>query len=226
MSATTNESDEVNAGQAVYSPLTLAFYDLIVLGVSNAWIWRCPTKRLRALYDRNAKARHLDIGVGTGYFLDTCKWPVPNPEIALADLNLNSLQAAAKRIARYAPTLQQHNVFEEFSPAEPFDSVGLNFLLHCLPGDGLLEKATIFDSLRNIIAPSSRVFGSTITYDAAHRSGPATWLMSAYNRRGVFSNKNDLGDDLIAGLESRFATVATERYGSVLLFEASGYKSA
>jgi len=37
---------EVLAGQAVYTRRLLRAYDLIVLGISNRFIWRCPTPRL------------------------------------------------------------------------------------------------------------------------------------------------------------------------------------
>ena len=37
---------QVDAGQAVYTKQTLAVYDLIVLGISNRFIWRCPTQQL------------------------------------------------------------------------------------------------------------------------------------------------------------------------------------
>ena len=96
-------SNAVNAGQAVYSPLVLGFYDLWVLGVSNHLLWRCPTRELRALYDRNVSECHIDVGVGTGYYLDNVPFPVAGPEITLLDLNAHSLAAAARRIARYRP---------------------------------------------------------------------------------------------------------------------------
>ena len=97
------KTEEIEAGQAVYSPFVLHVYDWVVLGLSNSLLWRCPTTVLRALYDRNITARHLDVGVGTGYFLDKAKWPVANPAITLLDLNPNPLRAAAKRIARFSP---------------------------------------------------------------------------------------------------------------------------
>lgn len=43
---------QVLAGQAVYTKRMLAAYDLLVLGVSNRFIWRCPTQRLMELYNR------------------------------------------------------------------------------------------------------------------------------------------------------------------------------
>ncbi|GEO17911.1 hypothetical protein [Microvirga aerophila] len=36
----------VMAGQAVYTRRTLDVYDVVVLGLSNALIWKCPTTRL------------------------------------------------------------------------------------------------------------------------------------------------------------------------------------
>ena len=55
----------VMAGQAVYTPWTLDLYDLVVLGLSNRLIWKCPTQRLLDLYNENVSDRHLDVGVGT-----------------------------------------------------------------------------------------------------------------------------------------------------------------
>ena len=55
--------EDVKAGQAAYTPLTLKVYDWFVLGFSNRYLWRCPTSELEALYDRNVSAHHLDIGV-------------------------------------------------------------------------------------------------------------------------------------------------------------------
>ena len=98
-----DDEGQAQAGQAVYTPRTLAAYDAFVLGFSNRVLWRCPTARLEALYARNVSARHIDIGVGTGYFLDKAAWPVPRPQITLVDLNRHSLEVAGQRIRRYAP---------------------------------------------------------------------------------------------------------------------------
>jgi ubiquinone/menaquinone biosynthesis C-methylase UbiE len=63
-------------------------------------------------YNRHVGPRHLDMGVGTGWYLDRAAWPVARPEITLLDLNENSLSAAARRLARYAPETVQANVLE------------------------------------------------------------------------------------------------------------------
>jgi SAM-dependent methyltransferase len=213
------EAVDVDAGQAVYSPFVLAAYDWLVLGVSNHLIWRCPTAELRRLYDRNVSARHLDLGVGTGYFLDKARWPVTAPSITLVDLNPNSLAAAARRIRRYAPETVRANVLDPLPAMEPFGSVGLSYLLHCLPGM-IPEKAVVFDHIRPLLAPSARVFGATIVQGEVARSHRAQVLMDLYNRKGIFSNAGDRVEDLNAALMARFDAPRIEVKGNVALFEA------
>ena len=45
-------------------------YDPLVLGPIARFVWRCPTSRLLERYRRHIRARHLDVGPGTGYFLE------------------------------------------------------------------------------------------------------------------------------------------------------------
>jgi SAM-dependent methyltransferase len=210
---------EIDAGQAVYSPMVLHTYDWFVLGLSNHLLWRCPTAELRRLYDRNVSPRHLDIGVGTGYFLDKAKWPVPNPAITLVDLNANSLRAASQRIRRYAPQTVLANALEPLPRLEPFGSAGLCYLLHCIPG-AIAEKAVVFDHLQPCLAPGARVFGATIVQGNVPRSRPAQALMNLYNRKGIFSNADDTVEELEAALDKRFSRVKIEVKGTVSLFEA------
>ena len=212
-------ADEVTAGQAVYSPLTLAAYDWFVLGFSNRVLWRCPTSALRALYDRNVSARHADIGVGTGYFLDQARWPAAKPDITLVDLNADSLAAAARRIARFAPRTVRANALAPLPAMGPFESAGLCYLLHCLPG-AIAEKAVVFDHLRPTLATGARVFGATILQGDVPRRWAAQKLMNLYNRKGIFSNAGDTRQTLQAALAARFHDVKIEIKGAVALFEA------
>lgn len=92
-------ADDVAAGAAPYTPGLLRFYDAFVLSFSARVLWRCPTDRVLALYDSHAGARHVDVGVGTGYLLDRCAWPVSQPQITLVDLSPTALEYAARRIA-------------------------------------------------------------------------------------------------------------------------------
>lgn len=217
-------AEQIEAGQAVYSPLVLRTYDWFVLGLSNSLLWRCPTSELRALYDRNVASRHLDVGVGTGYFLDKARWPVAQPAITLLDLNRNCLSTASRRIARFQPRAVMANALEPLTAVTlggeaPFGSVGLCYLLHCLPGR-IAQKSAVFDHLRPLLAPGARVFGATIVQGSARRSPPAQALMNLYNRKGIFSNGDDTAEDLEYALLQRFDRVSVSVRGSVALFQA------
>ncbi len=84
-------NEQVEAGQAIYTKQRLAYYDFVVLGISNRFAWKSPTQRLLKHYNQMVTANHLDVGVGTGYFLDRCKFPSQTPHVALMELNSNTL---------------------------------------------------------------------------------------------------------------------------------------
>lgn len=207
-------------GQAVYTPLTLAFYDLAVLGVSNPLIWRCPTPRILELYRRHVTDDHLDVGVGTGWYLDRCGFPGERPRIGLLDLNPHALAAATRRLTRYRPETYRADVLRPVHlAAAPFRSASMTYLLHCLPG-GMAEKGRALDTLTALLDPDGVLFGATLLAAGLRRSGPARALMAAYNRVGIFSNTTDSLDALTQALRSRFADVDVDVVGCAALFVA------
>jgi hypothetical protein len=212
--------EQVVAGQAVYTRRTLQAYDLVVLGLSNRFIWKCPTSRLVAHYDRHVSANHLDVGVGTGYFLDHCRFPVARLRVALLDLNQATLDFAAHRIARYAPESHRANVLEPILLDVPkFDSVGLNYLLHCVPGT-IESKGLAFDHLKALMNPGAAIFGSTLLQGGVPRNWAARRLMALYNRKGIFHNEADHLEGLTQALRARFRDVQVEAVGCAALFSA------
>ncbi|GFS15368.1 methyltransferase type 12 [Elysia marginata] len=212
---------EIEAGQAVYTRRMLLIYDIRVLMLSNRFIWKCPSSRLLAHYNMHVSANHLDVGVGSGYFLDRCRFPAVSPRLALMDMNPNSLAFTAKRIGRYSPEVYQQNILERIScDIVPFDSIALNYLLHCLPGT-LAEKGVVFDYLQPVMKPGATVFGSTILNDKGVPGWSAAKLMGHYNRHGIFSNLADTLDGLQRALESRFQCVDIKTQGCVALFSAT-----
>ena len=122
-------------GSDVYSPFVLRVYDLFVLRFSNRYLWKCPTKELVSLYNRNVSVEHLDIGVGTGYYLSKAHFPISKPQITLVDINKNSLRVASKRISHYCQTLVTANILEDLPLEEKYSSASLCYLLHCLSGE-------------------------------------------------------------------------------------------
>ena len=213
-------SAQVDAGQAVYGKFTLAAYDRLVLGVSCSYLWRCDAPTLLARYNRFVSGNHLDVGVGSGYFLDHCRFPTATPRVALMDLNENSLAHTAHRIRRYNPECYRRNVLEDMSVGgEPFDSIGMNLLLHCVPGD-FAYKGRIFDNALTVMAPGAVLFGATILSEGIKPGWVARRLMNLYVRKGIFSNQHDSAEALRTELEARFVDVEVTVQGCMALFSA------
>lgn len=209
---------QVIAGQAAYTKWLLSVYDIAVLGVSNSYVWKCPSSIIEAHYNKHVSSNHLDVGVGTGYFLDCCNFPSCSPRVALMDMNTNTLALASKRIARYSPETYQQNILEKIEISmEPFDSVSINYLFHCLPGT-IAEKTVVFDHLNTIMNPGACIFGSTILHDGVPRGWTARILMAIYNKKGIFANTKDNLEDLEIALCQRFKNVRLEVIGCVALF--------
>src|SRR5262249_36594178 len=150
---------DIAASARYYRRLILSFYDLWVLTISNTFVWRCPTKTVLVPFFRaNVGRRHMDVGVGTGYFpaiamtasdpdvnkgrKEVMKTTVTPQSLTLVDVNPNCLAFAARRIGRPESTrcivadalkLSLPNS-EDDGEREHFDSISLFYLLHCLPG--------------------------------------------------------------------------------------------
>ncbi|ABC30924.1 SAM-dependent methyltransferase [Hahella chejuensis KCTC 2396] len=210
---------DAEPGQAVYNRLTLSLYDSMVLGFSNYFAWRCPSANLLELYNRNLSASHLEMGVGTGYFLDHCTPAVRLEKLTLLDLNPTCLDYTAGRLRRYQPRSLRHNALEPFPlDSQQFGSVGLNYLLHCMPGSPE-QKGVVFDHVKAVLAEVGVCFGSTIVNNGGE-SRLGGLLKMIYNRKGIFSNLKDTADAWIEQLEARFRRVQTQEIGAVLLFSA------
>ena len=209
---------QVEAGQAVYSKSMLAIYDLFVLGFSNRLVWHCPSHHILALYNRFVTANHLDVGVGTGYFLDRCRFPNDRSRLALMDLNANCLDAACTRLARYRPEVYRANVLDPIGlDTSRFESISLTYLLHCLPGT-IRTKSAVFRHLKPLLNPGSVIFGATLLSGGVHRSWAARRLMAFYNSRGIFTNDHDDLEGLREALSEHLTAVTVEVVGCAALF--------
>ncbi|WFE62986.1 class I SAM-dependent methyltransferase [Micromonospora sp. WMMD714] len=213
--------EEVAAGTAVYDREWLTQYDSVVLDRICRRIWRCDSAEMLRLYERNIGERHLDLGPGTGYYLDACRHRSARPRIALVDLNPTVLAEAAERLRRFRPAVFERDVLSPFTlDGEQVDSVGMNFLLHCLPG-GMPHKARVFDHARVHVVPGGRIFGSTVLGTGVPHSSEASRLLESLNEKRTFDNLDDSLDGLEAELSRRFSDYELTVRGSVALFEVS-----
>jgi hypothetical protein len=198
----------------------LSIYDVLVHGLSNRFAWRCPTRLLLDLYRSHLSADHLEAGIGTGFFLDRAG-PLRFDRLALVDINRHCLDRAGRKLARFQPALYQVNLLAPIEIAPPpFASVGLTYVLHCLPGR-MGEKLVAVDHLRPLMGNGAVLFGATILGRGIAPNRGARALLDLYNAKGVFNNREDDLASLSDGLRQRFDQVEIETAGCVALFRAA-----
>jgi SAM-dependent methyltransferase len=238
-------------GAYIYNSWVLNIYDIWVLGLSNSFAWHCPTSSiLLPFFKDNFSSNHLDIGVGTGYYLAEAVLDRPptskdndnykTQHITLVDLNPNCLSTAAARINAAQPTLAPArtvvaDVFEslpltsingcvkdERTGKEKFDSISLFYLLHCVPGP-CSSKARIFENLKTHLTEDGTLYGATILGQGENIrfNWFASTLMGLYNKKGIFGNSGDTEKLFIEALKRNFEKVESRVEGCVLLFKAS-----
>ena len=158
------------------------------------------------------------MGVGTGYFLDKCNFPVENPTIHLMDLNSNTLRKTSKRIKRYEPVPHQCNVLETIQADLPlFDSISAINFLHCLPGT-MLNKEMVIKNLKPFLREGGVFFGVTVLGQGVDVGILYKIANSIYNKKSIFSNLNDNISDLEGILKNNFKEYSVQTVGSVAFF--------
>jgi SAM-dependent methyltransferase len=207
--------------QAVYTRGKLSIYDKWVLGVFCPVVWRCPPGEMRRLYDDNAGARHLDVGPGTGYFVDRCRFPTDNPDITLLDLSTECLEMSARVLSRYRPKVCQANLMEPLPlPAGQFDSVGMNLVFHTIPG-GWDGKGIIFKHVAETMRPGGVLFGTSVLAEGVPMNGLTRKMLLEQHRRGNFQNQGDDPEGLKRQLATYFPSYQVRIRGAVAIFTAT-----
>ena len=218
MTTDASQSIDTRAGHQIYSQRSLPFYDLIVHGISNRWFWNCPTARLQHWFDHHVSKNHLDVGVGTGYFLDRSTRQDAWQRIGLLDANRACLDTAAQRIARHQPEVFEVDLSEPFHDRmAPFESVSLMYVLHCLPGDPDFRRR-VLQHCTDALVSGGCLFGATILGKPQPKGFLGKRLMAAYNRKGVFGNADDTIESLREILSGHLEEVVIEQVGSVAMF--------
>jgi SAM-dependent methyltransferase len=211
--------DPAYRGQSEYTPFFLKIYDPVILGFFTRVVWRCPTRVLVQRYRRRIRPRHLDVGPGTGYFLERAGLPEGSP-VTILDPNVHVLDHASRRLRGLDITAVEADVLKPLPVDGPFDSAALHGVIHCLPGP-LSRKAAAVANVATVLAPTGVLFGATLLGS----SGPHTWLarkvLDANNRRGSFDNLGDTQEALGEMLGASFEHVELETVGSMAIFAAT-----
>lgn len=206
------------AGAAPYTKLVLRLYDLWVIRFSNTYGWRCNRDHFVDLYRRHVGHRHLEVGPGSGWALANIDLPT-DIDLTLLDLNANSLDHTASRLD-VPVRLMEHDVLTPLDAnIEKFDSVSINYVLHCLPGDWS-TKAAALTNLAQTLTPEGVLFGSTVIGVDQNFNVLGKALMLAYNNTGVFGNRQDDTPGLRRLLSEIFEQVEVTMVGNVAIFVA------
>ena len=219
-----DRDDPSYKGQAGYTPFLLAIYDPFVLGFMARAVWRRPIPPVVERYRKHLGRRHLDVGPGTGYFIEKAA-PAAGTGITLLDPNPNVLARSSRRLAAMQPTIVQADVMKPLPVEGPFDSAALNFVLHCLRGPQS-HKAVAIRNVAAVLQPDGVLFGGTVLGTAERHTTPARAVLRAFNWKGDFDNLGDTAAGLRRILEESFQTVEVDVVGSAGLFTATGPKKA
>jgi SAM-dependent methyltransferase len=219
-----DRDDPSYRGQAGYNPFLLAIYDPFVLGFMAPVVWRCPIGPGVERYRQHLGRRHLDIGPGTGYFLDRAA-PPSGVHITLVDPNPHVLARCSRTLARLAPTTVRADVMKPLPVQTRFDSAALSFVLHCLRGPQE-HKAVAIRNVADVLEPEGVLFGGTVLGLGERHTLPARAVLRAFNRKGDFDNLGDTADGLRAILSKSFDSVEVDVVGSAALFTAKGPRHA
>jgi SAM-dependent methyltransferase len=215
-----DRDDPAYAGQREYNRVLLGAYDPLVLGPIARFVWRCPTSRLLERYREHIRERHLDVGPGTGYFLDRSGLPDGSP-VTILDPNPTVLRHVSRRLGRYDMTSVEADVLKPLPVDGPFDSAALHLVLHCLPGP-LERKAGAVANVAAVLAPTGVLFGASVLGTSGRHTWAARRMLAAFNRQGGFDNLADTEEGLSQMLGASFDHVELESVGSIAIFAATG----
>ncbi|MEX2539994.1 MAG: class I SAM-dependent methyltransferase [Actinomycetota bacterium] len=214
-----DRDDPAYKGQAGYNRFMLAIYDPFVLGFMTRAVWKSPMGPVVERYRKQIGRRHLDIGPGTGYFIEKAA-PPPGTEITLLDANPKVLAHSSRRLTAMDPTTVEADVMRPLPVEGRFDSAALNFVLHCLPGPQP-NKAVAVRNVAAVLEPDGVLFGGTVLGLTERHNRRARAVIRVFNLNGAFDNRGDTADGLREILEDSFQDVTVDVVGSTALFTGS-----
>ena len=213
-------SDPAYKGQADYNRLVLNLYDPLVVGPIAKFIWRSPKERLVERYRKYIRPNHLDVGPGTGYFLDRSGLP-EGSAVTIVDPNPNVLRHVRERLRQFDVTAVEADVLKPLPVQGPFDSAALHLVIHCLPGP-YERKSKAVANVAAVMADDGILFGASVLGRSGPHTRPARALLRVFNRQGGFDNLDDSEESLNRMLSASFEEVELGIIGSIAVFSASG----
>lgn len=214
-----DRDDPAYRGQSDYSRAMLRLYDPLVLGPIIRFVWRFPREEGVRLYREYIRPNHLDVGPGTGYFLEHAGLTAGS-KVTILDPNPNVLRHVVGRLRNLEVTAVEADVLKPLPTPGPFDSAGLSAVVHCLPGP-MERKALAIENIARVMAPGGVLFGASVLGTSARHTRMGRAFLWAFNKRGAFDNLDDTEAGLRNILERSFRNVKLEIIGGVAVFVAT-----
>lgn len=204
----------------IYKGLLLKIYDGFVVYYSNHWMWDYPRLRQLDFYNRYATAHHAEVGLATTWYLENFRKRYNSYDFTLIDLSADALSYAQDRlehgpirsVIKSLSTIHT-DILENIPTDKKFNSVGLNFVIHCLPGT-IESKTRAIANIADILTDDGVLFGTTLLGQPAQSHINAKVVNKLYNRLGVFSNTTDTHEGLKNILEQHFHEVSIDEHWS------------
>jgi SAM-dependent methyltransferase len=211
-------------GRPIYTPLVLLIYDFWVLGVVNTFAWGCSTTRyLLPQFRANVRSNNLDVGVGTGYYLDKAQIP-HTTRLTLIDIEQEPLETAQRRSRRFDANLVIADILQPLSLNEKFDSVSMYYLFHCISAT-MQEKCGVFSHIKYNMTADGVIHGANILgKGVAQDNWFGKWIRAFCLSRGLFHNGEDNAYEFEDALRRNFKKVETWVVGTIFIWRAEGPK--
>jgi len=196
---------------------SIKFYDFLVNDLNCNYAWRCHKSNIFKNYQKNLRSNHLEIGPGSGYFLNPKFHKKEISNLFLMDVNQPILEASQQNLEKHYSNIQllNHNIFNKELDSLKINSIGINYVLHCVPGplDQKLEK------LHLNLPKNTNIFGATVISDFERQTELSKLELKVLNHKGIFNNKMDFSNDFIDFVAKNKLENSYQIVGNVLIFQ-------
>ena len=193
-------------------------YDKFVNEINCEKVWKCSRKHIINNYNSNINYNHLEIGPGTGMFLKKENLNVNLNKLTLVDINNKILNHSRHNLDSEHSNINSL-VYDLFSYEIPsnieFNSVGINYVLHCVPGNLQTKLDKLIGNLGN---NKYNLFGASVICDPLHMNPIAEYELMFLNAVGIFYNNNDTYEELNEYLNNKNYNFSLKKQGYVAIF--------
>jgi hypothetical protein len=217
-----DKSDPSYKGQSGYNAAMLAIYDVWVLKFMTKAVWKVPVALGVDRYRQHMGHRHLDVGPGTGYFIEKADQP-RDTEITLLD-PIRPCFATWRSDSRHG--IRSPLRPTSWSPSRSTDrSTPRLSASYSTAFAGQRVKAVAVRNIAHVLDPEGILFGGTVLGLQGDHTKSARAFLRAANKPGGFDNVDDTAEGLRRILEMSFSAVDVDVVGSAALFAAARPRS-